>query len=258
MFMKNIKKSISIFFSIIFILFAIDNYTFASINEKLNYYDFENNWWGYQTEAFKETYEIFLNKIINKEDFIAEDAYYVRFRENNDKLIIGSSAVVWCGNVMGDELDKYGFDIVGFGGMPDNKMKEWANRINKKYSKIIYFSGINTLDICSYNNMDTINNSVFESIVTTMINIVDNILDHDGHLSYVRIKDLQYDESVTPKERVEFCKRFNKMAKELNAAMDLVNVYKIDITYPMDAEHSAGYVHYNNKIVWEDLLKNAE
>ena len=251
-FIKNIFYTV---FSIVFILLFLNNNTYASNNKNdVNYYEIESEWWVHQNNDLKILYDIFLNKIINKEDFIADDAYYLRFREENDKLIIGSSAVVWCGMTMGDELDKYGYDVIGFGGIPDNLMKPWINIVNKKYKKIIYFSCVNTLDVCAFYNMDTINGTVFEAVVTTMMQAIGKLLEDEGLIYFVKTKYLQYDEQVTKKDRLDFCRRFNKMAKELNDTMDLVTIEKIDIKYPMDSEYSAGYVHYNNKVVWEDLL----
>ena len=256
--MRINKKIFSYIIYITVFITLIFNTQVFSNNINANYYNIEKVWWENQLPEFKNLYELFLYKISAKEDFILEDGYFVRFRENNDKLIIGSSGVVWCGNTMGDELDKYGFDVVGFGGIPDNMMKDWVSRINKKYNKIIYFSSINTLDVCSYYNLDTINDTIFEAVVTTMMDAANKILVSGGHLSYVLIKYLPYDEKENDKERVEFCKRFNKMAKELNDVMRLVNVFKIDIKYPMTKEYSKGYVHYNNKVVWDDVLKNVE
>ena len=244
--------------NIIFFSFVIFSPRYIVANANISYYDLEYDWWKNQISEFKSIYETFLEKISAKEDFILEDGYFVRFRENNDKLIIGSSAVVWCGTTMGDDLDNYGFDVVGFGGIPDNKMKEWIDRIDKKYEKIIYYSTINTLEVCSYYNLSEINDSVFSAVMNTMIDVVNKILAKGGHLSYVKVKNLQYDESVNTKERIEFCKRFNKMAEELNDVMNMTKVFKIDIKYPMTKEYSKGYVHYNNKIVWEDLLSNVE
>ena len=244
----------------IFLISTLNIYTYAKNKtyNNINYYDLENDWWSNHNSEFKHMYELFLNKISVKEDFISENGCYVRFRDTNDKLIIGSSAVVWCGKTMGDEVDKYGFDVVGFGGIPDNKMKEWIHCINKKYEKIIYFSSINTLDVCSYYNVDTLNDSMFEAIMTTIMEAAKDLLVNNGHLSYVKVKEIFYNENENTKERVEFCKRYNKMARELNDIIDMVNIFKIDIKYPMNSDYSAGYVHYNNKIVWEDLFLNVE
>ena len=257
--MKKFKKIfIFIILNIIYFSFVIFSPSNIYANVGISYYDLEYDWWRNQTPEFRNLYEVFLNKISAKEDFILGDGYFVRFRENNDKLIIGSSAVVWCGTTMGDELDKYGFDVVGYGGIPDNKMREWIDRIDKKYDKIIYYSTINTLEVCSYYNLNEINDSVFSAVATTIIDAASKILENDGHLSYVKVKKLLYDENENKKENIEFCKRFNKMADELNAVMDMINVFKIDIKYPMTKEYSKGYVHYNNKEVWQDLFLNVE
>ena len=99
---------------------------------------------------------------------------------------------------------------------------------------------------------------MFEAIMTTIMEAAKDLLVNNGHLSYVKVKEIFYNENENTKERVEFCKRYNKMARELNDIIDMVNIFKIDIKYPMNSDYSAGYVHYNNKIVWEDLFLNVE
>ena len=224
--------------------------TITFSNEKKNFSTLMNDWYNSQNDFFKITYFSFLNKI-GKEDVFEEG--WSRIRASNDKLIIGSSGVIYCSNILGEEMDTYGYDAVAFGGVPDEYMREWVKRINKKYKKVIVFSGINTLDVCSYNNYDFIDGEVYSSIVDTLMAVSKNLLTKDGLLCYVKIKERTEDDVLKyGRERVV---RYNTLASQLNYLLDeMGSVKKLTLNYPTDKRYSEEYVHYYKKEVWEDLL----
>ena len=245
-----IIKSIRSLICMILILFIFINNSFANVNE-LDFYEIEKEWESGWTKEFKETYDLFVNSI-NHDDFLMAGGFWSRIRPANDKLIIGSSGVVYCGMIMEDDIDKFGYDVIGYGGVPDIKMKEWISNLNKKYKKIIIFSGINTLEICSLYNIEHINGSIVDAIFSTMEYIANSLLEENGTLAYVKVKEMEKDENSLGD--IEYYNRINTMAKELNYFLDALPIQTIELNYPTTKEYSHGYIHYIKKDIWEDIL----
>lgn len=248
---KVIKKinsilRISVFLAVFFIV-NVEN-CFASTG----FYELEKKHYNSFPEAFNLSYNLFLDSI-GKNDLEDVNAYWVRIRDYNDKLIIGGSGVVWCGDTMKDNLDYYGYDIVGFGGMTDNKIKEWIPRINKKYKKIILFEGVNTINLAVGGGMKKISKEIVDSVATTIVDMQNALLDTDGKLVYVKVKPMTFPQDIGDKKTIE---SFNKMSTDLNVALSVMNIPMYELKYPTTKEYSSGYVHYNNKVVWEDLLSS--
>lgn len=244
----KIKNFIIIFVLILLPMSFLEN---AYSEDKITFQDRVTQWYNSQDDFFKYSYFSFLSKI-GKEDVTVEG--WSRIRASNDKLIIGSSGTVWCSVILGDEMDRLGYDSVGFGGVPDEYMKEWIKKIKKKYKKVIVFSGMNTLDICTQYKYDVIDSEVFTSVVDTLMDISKKLIDKNGLLCYVKIK-----ERTEEKDLIRYghdgIKRYNKLANQFNYLLDeMKDIKKLTINYPTDERYSAGYVHYNKKEVWEDLL----
>lgn len=237
---------------IIIILFLLPIFhtqnTFSQENNHFN--TLIDNWFNSQDDFFKNSYISFVSKI-GKEDVMVEG--WSRIRASNDKLIIGSSGVVWCSVILGDEMDKLGYDAVAFGGVPDKYIRDWVKRIKKRYNKVIVFSGVNTLDICSYYHYNNIDNEVYASIVDTLMEVSKNLLTKKGLLCYVKIKERTEDD--IPQYGIDGVNRYNELANQLNYFLDeMKSVEKLTLNYPTDKRYSQEYVHYYKKEVWEDLL----
>lgn len=216
-----------------------------------NYYEEEKRTYASFGEAFDASYNLFLDSI-GKEDLQDVNAYWIRLRDNNENLIIGGSGVVWCGYTMGDSLDAFGYDIVGFGGMNDDKIKEWIPKIKKKYKKVIIFEGVNTTNLAVGCGMKDVTKEMIDSVATTIVDIQNELLDINGTILYVKVKPMVHIQDCEDEKTV---KTFNKISSNLNTALAAMNINLYEIPFPTTSEYSAGYVHYNNRVVWEDLLK---
>ena len=249
---EMIFKKISKFF-IVFML-CIIAFLFSSVDNSFanaDFYELEKIHYNSFSEVFDTSYNVFLDSI-GKCDLQDVNAFWIRLRDYNDKLIIGGSGVVWCGDTMRDSLDYYGYDIVGFGGMTDNKIKEWVPRIKKKYKKIILFEGVNTINLAVGGGMKKVSQELIESVVTTIVMIQNELLEPSGEFVYVKVKPMTYPQDVASKNTMN---SFNKMSEELNIALTSMNIPLYELKYPTTKEYSTGYVHYNNKVVWDDMLK---
>lgn len=244
---RDIVKRIKYFVGILIILV---NLCFVCFGATKNFYDEEVRTYKSFGEAFDLSYQNFLAALGNK-DLQDVNTCWIRMREYNDKLIIGGSAVVWCGYTMVDALDYYGYDIVGFGGMTDDKIKEWIPRINKKYKKIVLFEGVNTVNLAVGSGMTELTQEMIESVATTIVAVQNELLQPGGEFIYVKIKQMTYVQDNPDEDTVN---NFNKIANELNLALSTMGVPLYEIRYPTTKEYSSGFVHYNNKIVWEDML----
>lgn len=242
-----IKKAIKILlllcaFTYVFSISCYANTSFYEA-EKKNYESFGKD--------FNAIYQYFINSI-GVIDLTDLNAYWSRIREYNDKLIIGGSGVVYCGYTMGDDLDKYGYDIVGFGGMCDDKIKEWIPKINKKYKKIIIFEGVNTINLATGAGLKEVTQEMLESVLTTIAQIEAFLLEPGGTYKYVKVLPMKKGlDNPDPK----FIANFNKLVKPFNAALEFINIPLYEIKYPTTKDYSSGYVHFDNKKVWEDMLK---
>ena len=244
---KKISKLFSVFMASLLVLLSFDaKYVYADTD----FFTIEKKHYSSFSEAFNLSYNIFLDAI-GKNDLEDVNAYWVRMRDYNDKLIIGGSGVVWCGDTLKESADFYGYDIVGFGGMTDNKIKEWLPKINKKYKKIIIFEGVNTINLALGYGMKKITQQLIESVATTIVDVQNQLLLEGGELVYVKVKPMTFPQDTGDKKTAE---TFNKMSAELNVALSVMNVSLYELKYPTTNEYSSGYVHYNNKIVWDDLL----
>lgn len=246
------KKRIKEILYIIVVLISIISINAICFCKEKNYYDEEKKTYASFGELFDASYNLFLDSI-GKQDLQDVNAYWIRIRENNENLIIGGSGVVWCGYTMGDALDAFSYDIVGFGGMTDDKIKEWIPKIKKKYKKIILFEGVNTINLAVGSGIKNITKEMIDSVATTIVDLQNMLYNSSGDFIYVKVKPMVY---VQDCDNEDTTKNFNKLSNSLNTALEAMNIYLYEIPYPTTKEYSAGYVHYNNRVVWEDLLKN--
>lgn len=246
--LKKMKMA-SVFFMILILSFSFLNFKIVFASK--NFYELEEIHYNSFPEYFNTSYNIFLESI-GKNDLMDVNTYWLRLRDYNDKLILGGSGVVWCGDTMKDSIDYFGYDIVGFGGMTDNKIKEWVPRINKKYKKVILFEGVNTINLATGLGMKSVTKELVDSVVTTIVKIQNELLDPNGEFVYVKVKPMIYPQDNDDKKKAD---TFNKMSAELNVALSAMNVNLYELKYPTTKEYSSGYVHYNNKVVFEDMLR---
>ena len=226
-------------------MICINNYA------KVNFYEAEKKNYASFGDSFNAIYQYFINSI-GIVDLTDLNVYWSRIRDYNDKLIIGGSGVVYCGYTMGDELDKYGYDIVGFGGMCDDKIKEWIPSIRKKYKKIIIFEGVNTINLAAGAGLKEVSQEMLESVLTTIAQVQTFLLEPGGTYKYVKVLPMKKGiDNPDPK----FIANFNRLAKPFNNAMEFIQIPLYEIKYPTTKEYSSGYVHFDNKKVWEDMLK---
>lgn len=243
---KNFKKNIILAITIFSCIMS--QCVFASSK---NYYEIEKVTYDTMGEPFTSNYASFLNNI-GISDYQVVNAGWQRIRPYNDKLIIGASAVVFCGDTLKDEIDNYGYDIIGYGGISDDKIKEWIPHINKKYKKIILYEGVNTLNIATLNSFDTVINETVESTLTTIVDLCSNLLEPSGEFSYVKVLPMVYGQDSNDQN---FVKRFNKLADEYNSFLANLGINLYEVKYPTTNEYSAGYIHFNNNVVWKSILQ---
>ena len=247
---KQIRKTIYIILSLSILLLNV----FSSFADKINVdysmaeSDFDSNF----SLLVGSSYDEFLANLKNKTNMGVKDVCWIQMNDKNDKLIIGASGVVWCGYTMTSELDTLGYDVIGFGGVTDHQIKEWIPYIDKKYDKVIIFAGVNTINLSIISGITELEASCAMKISETIESSIKNLLYADGTLQYVAIKEMIYPDDSTDQE---FVFKFNKLAKRLNNCLSENNIDLYTLKYPTTKEFSNGYVHYNNRVVWVDMLR---
>ena len=220
--------------------------------QTLSFYDIEKLSYDTLGEDFKYYYDMFLNSF-GETDFKVVDCGWLRMRDENDKLIIGSSPVVYCGYTMGESIDKYGYDVISYGGITDDKIKDWVPKINKKYKKIIIFEGINTVNLAAIFSFNNVTDEMIYSVFSTISVLINFNLEEGGEIVYVKVLPMVYGIDNSDQKLVN-C--YNNLVPAFNNSLSFLdNISLYDIPYPTTNEYSHGYVHFNNRIVWEDLLK---
>ena len=218
----------------------------------LSFYDIEKLSYDTLGEDFNKNYNTFLD-MIGETDFKDINCGWLRMRDENDKLIIGSSPAVYCGYTMDESIDKFGYDIISYGGITDDKIKDWIPKIHKKYKKIIIFEGINTLNLASIFSFNKVTNEMIYSVFSTIALLMNFNLEVNGEIVYVKVLPMVYERDNSDKKLVN---TYNNLVPAFNNALSFLdNISLYDIPFPTTEEYSHGYVHFNNRIVWEDLLK---
>ena len=224
----------------------------AYCESNLSYYDIEKLSYNTLGEDFEKNYNAFLD-LIGQSDFKDVDCGWLRMRDENDKLIIGSSPAVYCGYTMGESIDKYGYDVISYGGITDDKIKDWVPRIHKKYKKIIIFEGINTVNLAAIFSFDNVTDEMIYSVFSTISAVMNFNLEAGGELVYVKVLPMVFGRDNADEKLIN---TYNNLVPAFNNSLTFLdNITLYDIPFPTTDEYSHGYVHFNNRIVWEDLLK---
>ena len=248
----NFKKIILTSFILVFFAFNCKIYALDNSLEVRNIIDAHK---GRYTDVFVTSYINFKDAVMKKTNYEDINSGWAYFDDNNDKLIIGNSAATFCGYTMGDEdLSKYGYDLVAFGGVFDEDLVELFKLLgDKKYNQIIIFGGTNDLNIRAVNNYKDIELLYCE----TLINLVTEALQHmrygNNDLYFIKLKPLVYNLDSDDKN---FVNCFNNMAFEVNSSIGLYGFKTYDIPFDTTLEFSEHYVHYNKKIVYETLFND--
>lgn len=243
---KIFKK---MFLIVIFVLLFKSN---AYCEQAFSFYDIEKLSYDSLGDDFNNNYNMFLESI-GQSDFKNIACGWLRMRDENDKLIIGSSPAVYCGYTMGESMDKFGYDVISYGGITDNRIKDWVPRIHKKYKKIIIFEGINTLNLAAIFSFDNVTDEMVYSVFSTISSLINFNLDEGGEIVYVKVLPMVFGRDNADEKLVN---NYNNLVPAFNNALTFLdNISLYDIPFPTTNEYSHGYVHFNNRIVWEDLLK---
>ena len=218
----------------------------------ISYYDAERLSYETLGDDFKKNYSAFLD-LIGHSDFKDVDSGWLRMRDENDKLIIGSSPAVYCGYTMGESIDKYGYDVISYGGITDDRIKDWVPRIHKKYKKIILFEGINTVNLAAIFSFNNVTDEMIYSVFSTISALMNFNLEAGGELVYVKVLPMVFGRDNADEKLMN---TYNNLVPTFNNSLAFLdNITLYDIPFPTTDEYSHGYVHFNNRIVWEDLLK---
>lgn len=247
---KNVAKKILF---IIFVL-SIASYTYADNNdsaEKARSIIAANK--DAMLQVMKDSYEYFKIFVTQKIPFEDISSGWINFNDNNDKLMIGSSGAVYCGATMGnEELNKYGYDLVAYGGIFDNELIDLLKILpDKAYDKIVIFGGVNDLNIRTTNGFNDIDLYYCEVLDELLLEAKKHLKDENSKVVYIKIKELVFGRDNTDSS---FVIRYNNMAKEINDNIELFGYASYDIPYETTVDYTAHYIHYNNKVVFEDMF----
>lgn len=207
------------------------------------------------SQEIKDKYRLFKDLIVSKGSYEDVTSGWLFFNEKNDKLIIGSSGTVYCGGTMKSELLlKYGYDLVGFGGIFDEDLVELLKLIkDKKYKEIVYFGGVNDLNIRSLYKCENVDLKYCITLNLMIDEARKHLVDEHSRVHYIKIKPMIFDRDF---DDANFIKRFNNMAKQINDNIELFGFESYDIPFETLPEYTEHYIHYNNKIVYETMFKD--
>ena len=206
------------------------------------------------SDDLKKIYETFKELITYKLNFDNIACGFIYLNDKNKNLLIGGSGAVYCGHTMGEaELEKYGFDVVGFGGIFDYEVCDLLERItDKKYKNIVLFGGINDLNIRAANKIKNVDELYCNTLVEFYYKAKEYLLDDNSNIIYIKINPMKYKQDSDDKE---FIDRFNNMAMQINMNLENFNYKPYTIKYDSTKEYSEIYMHYNNKVVYRDMFE---
>ena len=96
-------------------------------------------------------------------------------------------------------------------------------------------------------------NALIYSVFSTISVLINFNLEEGGEIVYVKVLPMVYGIDNSDQKLVN-C--YNNLVPAFNNSLSFLdNISLYDIPYPTTNEYSHGYVHFNNRIVWEDLLK---
>ena len=208
-------------------------------------------------QELKDKYKQFKDLIVLQGSYEDVNSGWLFFDENNDKLIIGSSGTVFCGSTMRKELLlKYGYDLIGFGGIFDEDLVELLKLVTgKKYREIVFFGGVNDLNIRALYNCYNVDLKYCIVLNEMIDEAKKHLIDEQSHVHYIKIKPMIFDRDF---DDAGFVNRFNNMAKQVNENVDLYGFKSYDIPFETIPEYTDHYIHYNNKIVYETMFNDID
>lgn len=179
---------------------------------------------------------------------------WLYFDDHNDKLLIGSSGVIFCGNTMQKELlYQYGYDVVGFGGIFDEEVIELMRLLpDKKYKTIVIFGGVNDLNIRAFSNINNVD-LYYCSILNGMFDEAKkHLLIDNSNIYYIKIKPMTLNVDSFD---LEFVNRYNNMVSQINDNIELFGYKSYMIPFDTSSLFSEHYIHYNNQIVYKTMFE---
>lgn len=208
-------------------------------------------------KELKETYGAFKKIVSQKGIFENVAVAWSFFDDNNEKLLIGSSGAVFCGSTMKrDLLLKYGYDIIGFGGIFDEEVVDLLKLLGeKKYKTIVVFGGVNDLNVRAAFKLKDIDLLYCETLIKLINEAKSHLIDENLNVYYINVKPMTLYRDSNDEQLVE---RFNDMVKEVNDNIESFGFKSYDFPQETIEEYSEHYVHYNNVVVYEMLFNSVD
>ena len=250
------KTKIIKIFILLFVLIYVPNIVMAEVihQEKMIEKAIADNK-NDMAEELKDKYRLFKDLIASNGSYEDVTSGWLYFDNNNDKLMIGSSGAVFCGYTMKKELlQKYGYDLIGFGGIFDEDLVDLLTMIkHKKYRKIVFFGGVNDLNIRALYKCDNIDLKYCIVLHMMLDEAQNHLMDNQSQVYYIKIKPMTYNRDFDDES---FVKRYNNMAKQINDNVELFGFKSYDIPFDTVHKYTDHYIHYNNKMVYETMFKD--
>lgn len=204
-----------------------------------------------------EMYDGFKRMVSEKQFFGNVDVAWSFFDSNNDKLLIGSSGAVFCGSTMQSELlKKYGYDVIGFGGIFDEEIADFLTLLgDKKYKTIVIFGGVNDVNVRAAFNLSNIDLYYCKTLIELINEAKKHLKSDDSNVYYIKVKPMTLNRDSNDEK---FVNRFNSMAKEINDNIESFGFKSYDFPQETIKEYSEHYVHYNNVVVYETLFESVD
>ena len=149
-------------------------------------------------------------------------------------------------------LLRYGYDLVGFGGIFDDELIDLLKLIgNKKYKKIVIFGAVNDLNIRVLNNCRNVDYYYCEVLDKMLDEAKKHLYDATSKVYYIKIKPMTFGRDIKDQA---FIDKFNNMAMQINDNIDLFGYKSYEIPFETTLEYSEHYMHYNKAIVYETMF----
>ena len=211
-----------------------------------------NNYYDRLAEGVKTAFSVFEDLLASKEEFADIGCGWIHFNPANTNLFIGNSGAVWGAYTMGnEELDKYGFDVISFGGAFDYNFVDWLKLLDKKYNNIVIFGGVSDLNVRAFNGSEDVDAAYCLSLHNLYGAAKDCLASEYGNVYFINIKPMtcprdHYDET--------YVNKYNQMAAQVNENIEKFGFKPYEIKYETTLEYSTHYIHFNNKVVFETLF----
>lgn len=208
-----------------------------------------------EEEEKEKEYVEFIDNLSKGKQFMGDKYGRGIFSDGNHKLIIGCSPVVYMSVYGQDIVDKYAYDLVGYGGVCDDKVLTWFDYIDKKYNTIVLWCAANDI-IEAINNNRELNDEYFYTL-TNLINTAKRQLVNSpmSKIVFVNIREAVPELDFSGEE---YCEKYNRLAKQINKYVKDKGIKSIDVIDATDENNSEWYMHYKNKNVFMHVLNDVE